>query len=99
MLKATGRTYWSQPNEGATDAFRFSALPAGDRLPNGAYFNQGYGTFFWTSTEYDGRHAWSRGLGYTVATIYRGYENTKEFGLSVRCVRDDLSATIDREKL
>jgi uncharacterized protein (TIGR02145 family) len=88
-LKAPGYGYWYHPNRGADDAYRFSALPAGDLLPNGSFFNMRYNAFFWTSTEYDGDHAWARGLNYYVSTLYRGTQDTKKFGFSVRCVRDD----------
>jgi len=88
-LKSTGREYWLIPNEGATDETRFSALPAGDRFPKGEYFNLHYSTFFWTSSGYDQDYAWARALGYFVTTIYRGNIDSKEFGFSVRCVRDD----------
>jgi uncharacterized protein (TIGR02145 family) len=88
-LKSTGREFWLIPNEGATDEMRFSALPAGDRFPKGEYFNLHYSTFFWTSSGYDGDYAWARALGYYVNTIYRGHIDSKEFGFSVRCVRDD----------
>jgi len=88
-LKSTGRDYWLIPNEGATNETRFSALPAGDRFPNGEYFNLRYTTIYWTSTSYDSETAWARGLGYLVTTMYRGHEDTKNWGFSVRCVRDE----------
>lgn len=88
-LKSTGREFWLIPNTGATNEFRFSALPAGDRLPKGDFFNQSFSTFYWTSTEFDLNHAWARGLGYFVSTMYRGHNDRKDFGFSVRCVRDE----------
>jgi uncharacterized protein (TIGR02145 family) len=88
-LKSTGRDYWLIPNKGATNETRFSALPAGDRFPKGDYFNLHYSTFFWTSTNYDREYAWARALGYYVTSMYRGHQDSKEFGFSVRCVRDD----------
>ncbi len=88
-LKSTGREFWLIPNEGATNLTRFSALPAGDRFPNGDYFNLRYIALFWTSSNYDEETAWARGLGYHVTTMYRGHEDTKNWGFSVRCVKDD----------
>lgn len=88
-LKSTGRDYWLTPNTGATNESRFSALPAGDRFPKGEFFNLHYTTLYWTSTNYDRETAWARGLGYYVTTMYRGHEDSKEFGFSVRCVKDD----------
>lgn len=88
-LKSGGREHWLIPNEGATNVSRFSALPAGDRFPNGEYFNLYYSTLFWTSTSYDEETAWARGLGYYVTTMYRGHEDAKNWGFSVRCVRNE----------
>lgn len=88
-LKSAGRDHWLTPNEGATNETRFTALPAGDRFPDGLYFNLRYTTLFWTSTSYDEETAWARGLGYAVTTMYRGHEDTKNWGFSVRCVRDE----------
>jgi uncharacterized protein (TIGR02145 family) len=88
-LKSTGRDFWLIPNEGATDETRFSALPAGDRFPKGEFFNLQYSTFYWTSSNYDRDYAWARALGYLVTTMYRGHQDSKEFGFSVRCVKDD----------
>ena len=88
-LKSTAWEYWLIPNKGATNETRFNALPAGDRFPKGDYFNLHYSTFFWTSSNYDREYAWARALGYYVTTMYRGHLDLKEFGFSVRCVRDD----------
>jgi uncharacterized protein (TIGR02145 family) len=88
-LKSTGREFWLIPNEGATNETRFTALPAGDRFPKGDFFNLYYSTFFWTSSNYDQNHALARGLGYYVTTMYRGHSDSKKYGFSVRCVRDD----------
>jgi uncharacterized protein (TIGR02145 family) len=88
-LKSTGRDYWLIPNEGATNETRFSALPAGDRFPKGEFFNLHFTTLYWTSSNFDRETAWARGLGYYVSSMYRGHEDSKEFGFSVRCVKDD----------
>jgi uncharacterized protein (TIGR02145 family) len=88
-LKVTGIDFWLGPNEGATNETRFSALPAGDRFPKGEYFNLRYSTRYWTSTNYDSIYAWARGLGYLVNSMYRGHQDAKNFGFSVRCVKDD----------
>lgn len=87
-LKATGSRFWLIPNEGATNETRFTALPAGERFPKGDYFNLAYSTTFWTSSNYNRDYAWARALGYYVTTMYRGHNDTKEFGFSVRCVKN-----------
>jgi len=88
-LKSIGNEYWLTPNKGATNETRFTAMPAGDRFPKGEFFNLRYSTFYWTSSNYDTDYAWARALGYLVTSMYRGHQDSKEFGFSVRCVRDD----------
>lgn len=88
-LKTAGIDYWLIPNTGATNETRFSAHAAGDRFPGGEYNNLNFSTFFWTSTNYNHDNAWARALGYYVTTMYRGHQDSKNFGFSVRCVRDD----------
>jgi hypothetical protein len=67
----------------------FPVMAAGDRFPKGDYNNLHFSTFFWTSSNYNQNTAWARALGYYVTTIYRGHKDSKEFGFSVHCVRDD----------
>ena len=86
-----GRTLKSQRdwyNGGnGTDAFGFSALPAGLRYYNG-YFNYGgNGALFWSATEYDSYGACYMYLDYYGGSAYL-YYNDKHSGFSVRCLRD-----------
>ena len=92
-LKSTGTIevgdgLWYSPNIRATNEVGFSALPGGWR-DNGyctfGYFG-GYG-YWWSFEEISTTHAWGRGLGYNDDDIGRG-DNGKEFGFSVRCIRD-----------
>jgi len=87
-LKETGTTHWNSPNTGATNESGFTALPVGYRYFNGAFSDMGsyYGRW-WSSTEYSTTGAWYRGLGYSYADVSR-FNVSKEFGFSVRCVRD-----------
>lgn len=73
----------------------FSALPAGIRSNNGLFSYKGQSTHFWSSTEYVNitTHAFNRQLDYNQpyigwfqASHYYGYP--KDFGFSVRCVKD-----------
>jgi len=89
MISVTG---WESPNTGETNESGFSALPGGYRF---GYSSFGSGSFsslgnvggWWSSTENFAYRAWNRKLG-------RGYSNVsrsdyfKEYGFSVRCVRD-----------
>ena len=86
-LKETGTTHWQSPNTGATNESGFSALPGGYRDSAGYLRDLGYYATFWSSTEYDSYHAWYRYLYYINSGVGR-LSYTKQFGFSVRCVRD-----------
>ena len=85
MFKSTSG--WNDSGNG-TDAFGFSALPAGFRLDNGWYYSEGKQANFWSSTE----HIYNV-LAYDMS-LYNDDNHAyllsgdKRFGRSVRCVRD-----------
>ncbi len=83
VLKSTSG--WNSGN--GSDAFAFSALPAGDRGNNGGYYSEGGNAYFWSSTELDCTDAYYMDLyyGYGGAYLYNHYKN---LGFSVRCLRD-----------
>ena len=83
-LKSTSG--WSSSGNG-TDAYGFSALPAGSRDDSGSFGDVGYDTFFWSASEYDTDDAYYRYLSYYYAYMSTGYYN-KTFAFSVRCVQD-----------
>ena len=66
----------------------FTALPGGTRLTinDGSYV--GYIGYWWSSSQYSSTDAWGRCLHYKNTDVRRLYR-TKEYGFSVRCVRDD----------
>jgi uncharacterized protein (TIGR02145 family) len=85
-LKEVGTTNWNSPNVDATNTSLFTGLPGGGRGDFG-YCNQiGSTGHWWSSTE--------NGTGgeYRDLRSYNGnagsYSFNKEFGLSVRCLRD-----------
>ena len=69
-----------------TDAYSFSALPAGLRNATG-YNNVGYHAYFWSSSEYNSSRTYIVGLDdeFDKADLYG---SGKDYGYSVRCVRD-----------
>ena len=70
-----------------TDAYSFSALPAGLRNATG-YNNVGYHAYFWSSSEYNSsRRTYIVGLDdeFDKADLYG---SGKDYGYSVRCVKD-----------
>nr|WP_290729296.1 fibrobacter succinogenes major paralogous domain-containing protein [Fibrobacter sp. UBA3629] len=69
-----------------TDAYSFSALPAGLRDVTG-YNNVGYHAYFWSSSEYNSSRTYIVGLDdeFDKADLYG---SGKDYGYSVRCVKD-----------
>ena len=82
VLKSTSG--WNSRGNG-TDAFGFSALPAGIRNYNGNYDDEGLYAFFWSSTE--GKYAYYVILYYSRDLAYL-YDNFRGNGVSVRCLKD-----------
>ena len=75
-------------NKNGTDAFGFSALPAGRRYYDGRFDGGGADANFWSATEngYNSAHVMRLYYNYEIA-----YLNTfgKDNGFSVRCVKDE----------
>ena len=86
-LKETGTTHWDSPNTGATNETGFTGLPGGFRLSSGDFNNIGDSGFWWSATEIGNTTAWRRKLSRSSTSVYRDGSN-KEFGFSVRCLRD-----------
>ncbi|MCK4751455.1 MAG: fibrobacter succinogenes major paralogous domain-containing protein, partial [Bacteroidales bacterium] len=86
-MKVQGTAFWTSPNVGATNESGFSAVPAGARYLDGSFNEMGGNTFFFTSTEYDPTYIWGRSLYYGNAQVRRTY-SYKNFGFSVRCIKD-----------
>ena len=70
-----------------TDAYGFSALPAGNRYLDGDFDHAGYDAHFWSATGRDSVDAYNMYLGCDSDYAYPLYLD-KNFGLSVRCLRD-----------
>ena len=84
MLKSTSG--WNGSGNG-TDAFGFSALPAGFRDYNDDYYNEGNYAYFWSSTEGFSYDAFNVYLGYDYVVAY--LDDYNKYGwFSVRCVKD-----------
>ena len=85
MLKSTSG--WNSNGNG-TDAFAFSALPAGGRNHDGIYGSDDDRAYFWSSVEYGSNNAYYMQLSYSYDRAYLNYGAGKNFGFSVRCLRD-----------
>lgn len=81
-------TLWEAPNTGASNSSGFSGLPAGFRgSSNGSYASKGTVANFWGS---DQRNT-TQGEYLQLSTSFASTSTngaTKQFGYSVRCVRD-----------
>ena len=88
VLKSTSGWYTDDVYHGnGTDAFSFSALPAGYRNYTGLYDLAGYYAYFWSSTARDSRNAYNVYLYYNDDYMALDYSD-KRRGFSVRCVKD-----------
>ena len=81
------QTGWNNNGNG-TDAYGFSALPAGYSSHGGYFYGGGINVFFWSATEYG---------SYIAFCIYLSYEDgyanllsydKQYYGFSVRCIKD-----------
>jgi len=88
--KLKSRSGWNDDGDesgNGTDAYGFSALPAGYRDYDDSFYYVGYYEDFWSATEGDTGHAYYRNLDYSLARMYT-YHINKGNAFSVRCVQD-----------
>jgi len=71
-----------------TDRFGFSALPAGYRSNYGSFYSAGAGARFWSATEYNSGYADYWFLHYSGEGFDGSSSNLKNYGFSVRCLKD-----------
>jgi uncharacterized protein (TIGR02145 family) len=88
ILKETGTTHWFNSNFGGTNSSGFTALPGGYRLSIGSCNGIGFDGYWWSSTEYSTAYAWKWSMYHNLASVSRGSYHEKQFGFSVRCLRD-----------
>ena len=93
-LIEAGTSHWYSPNNSATNSTGFTALPGGFRnYRDGAFSSVGTNGNWWGSTALDVPYAWYRYLFFNTPSIYRSIYY-KQFGFSVRCVKDTLAVPI-----
>jgi len=86
-LKEIGTTHWFPPNTGATNSSGFIGLPGGSRYDDGFYYSVGNAGYWWSSTQDGTGDAKTRVLSSSSSRV--GMDaNGKEFGFSVRCIKD-----------
>jgi uncharacterized protein (TIGR02145 family) len=81
-----------------TNTSGFSALLSGNRYYDGNFYNLGASTYFWSSTEDFTYGAYYMGLYYYDSNIYYIINIYKEYGFSVRCVKDIAVGVDDKDK-
>jgi len=82
-------------SSGGTNESGFSAVNGGQRGYNDGLFGNILTTsYFWSSTYYFSNLGWARRMGENYEHIIREVKNSKH-GLSVRCVQDPMTETID----
>jgi len=70
-----------------TDAFGFSALSAGARNYNGGFYETAIRAYFWSVTESHVGYAYNWGM-YYVSDDFDNYSTYKDYGFSVRCLKN-----------
>jgi len=93
-LKQTDTIRWQSPNIGATNKSGFTAISTGFRNYSGSFEIYGSNNlyfrsngYWWSSTELYSFNAYYRRLYNSLTDVYRSL-STKQFGYSVRCMRD-----------
>jgi len=86
-LKEAGTKHWHIPNGGATNESGFAARPGGGLNNNGSFNGIGNAAGWWISTEDSTKGAWIRSMNYLFSSVSRSNYD-KEYGFSVRCLRD-----------
>lgn len=83
------QTGWEHDGGGnGTDAYGFTALPAGDRsYTNGSFYGEGDKAFFWSSSQWSSYKAYFFSLHYSLAPSSTKYDEKRQ-GFSVRCLQD-----------
>jgi len=93
--KLKAQTGWYQNGNGNNET-GFTALPAGIRMNTGEFRDLTILTHFWSSTEIfvnENHYVWNRSLSYDQSKIgqffgYHFYGLPKDYGLSIRCVKN-----------
>jgi uncharacterized protein (TIGR02145 family) len=86
-LKEKGEKHWFSPNSGAANNSGFTALPGGMRSPDGSYDTKGAWGNWWSPKIYNSD------VDLMITFLYNNYQGGsgyigKNYGLSVRCVKD-----------
>ena len=89
LKSQTGWGDYQGSSGNGTDAYAFSALPASYRLVSGEYYGGGIHAIFWSSTENGSKYAYLMAVSSYYGDGAHLYDDIKNFGFSVRCIKDD----------
>ena len=87
QLKEIGTSHWADPNFMASNTTGFTALPGGYRISYGSFGSIGEIGCWWSSTEDTSLLAWYRYM-YYYSGNFRVISTNKQYGFSVRCLKD-----------
>lgn len=87
-LKETGTTHWDLPNDDATNSTGFTALGGGFRDPTGSFLLLNNLGAFWCTEEISPTEGRSFYMTSGDGTGTDNSNTTKQFGLSVRIIKD-----------
>ena len=86
-LKEAGIIHWSNPNTGGNNSSGWTALPGGQRNQLGYFAYVKEVGYWWTSSEGNTPFALFHLMSFADGRALGSYSN-KQFGYSVRCVKD-----------
>ena len=78
---------WDDDGNGTNES-GFAGLPSGSRDINGDFSFVGAYGLWWCSSEDGASHAWARFFYGSSGNVNRNFRFPKQYGLSVRCLRD-----------
>jgi len=86
-LRETGTTHWKDPNYYASNLSKFNGLPGGYHFNGEGFSDQGYGGYWWTTTDGGEEISWCLEVRNDTEKVNM-FTPFKKFGMNVRCVRN-----------
>jgi uncharacterized protein (TIGR02145 family) len=86
-LKEVGTTHWNSPNTDATNKSCFTALPGGNRSPDGHFTDIGDSGYWWSADELTNNPLQTRTMHNNCCNVLIGNQH-KSNGFSIRCIKD-----------
>jgi uncharacterized protein (TIGR02145 family) len=88
LLKESGTKHWKSPNSGATNKYRFSALPGGGRWVVDRFDLNGRRGYWWSSSLFDDNIDVAIRVIQFDDSLLKRAPGLKGSGFSVRCIKD-----------